>query len=69
MKAKKENLVKASYLILCSQEKVLVLIWDSENFCVHRGWIQSYFRFHTNFVFTRESSTGTLFGKAEGVEW
>ena len=53
----KENLVKASKLILGSQEKVLVLIWDSENVCVHRQWIQSYFRFHKNFVFTRESST------------
>ena len=57
MKVKKENLVKASKQILCSQEKVLVLIWDSENFCVHRRWIKSYFRFHKNFVFTRESST------------
>ena len=32
----KKNLVKASKHILCSQEKVLVLISDSENFCVHR---------------------------------
>ena len=54
---KKENLVKASKQILCSQDKVLVLIWDSEKNCVHRRWIQSYFRFHQNFVFTRESST------------
>ena len=35
----KENLMKASNLILCSQGKVLVLIWDSEKFCVHRRWI------------------------------
>ena len=25
-------------------------------FCVHRQWIQSYFRFHKNVVFTGESS-------------
>ena len=29
----KENLLKASKQILCSQEKVLVLIQDSENLC------------------------------------
>ena len=29
---KKLNLVKASKLFLCSQEKLLVLIWDSEKF-------------------------------------
>ena len=52
--SEKENLVKGSKLILCSQETVFVLIWDSEKFCVHRRWIQSYFRFHENFVFTRE---------------
>ena len=34
--------------MLCSQEKVLGLIWDSETVCVHRQWIQSYFRFHKN---------------------
>ena len=33
---KKENMVKASNQILCSQEMILVLIWDSEKFCVHR---------------------------------
>ena len=27
------------------REKGLVLIWDSEQFCVHTRWIQSYFRF------------------------
>ena len=32
MKVKKESLVKASKQILCSQEKVLVLIWDSDFF-------------------------------------
>ena len=32
LKVKKENLVKASKQILCSQEKVLVLKWDSETF-------------------------------------
>ena len=32
MKVKKENLVKGSKQFLCSQEKVLVLIWDSESF-------------------------------------
>ena len=52
-----ENLVKASKQILCSQVKVLVLIWDSEILCVHRRWIQSYFRFHENFAFTRETSS------------
>ena len=45
MRVKKENLVKASKLIFCSEEKVLVLIWDSEKFGVHRLWIQYYFRF------------------------
>ena len=44
----KENLVKASKKILCSQEKVLVLISDSLKNLVHRRWIQSYFRFHEN---------------------
>ena len=57
VKLKKENLVKASKQIWCSQEKVSVLIWNSENICVHRQWIQSYFRFHEIFVFTRDSST------------
>ena len=41
-----ENLMKASKQIFCSHEKVLVLIWNSEFFCVHRQWIQYYFRFH-----------------------
>ena len=49
--------MKASKHIQCSKEKVLVLIWDSEKFCVHTQWIQSYFRFHEYFVFTRESSS------------
>ena len=31
-----KNPVKALKQILCSQEKVLVLIWHSENVCVHR---------------------------------
>ena len=56
VKVKKENLVKASKQILCSEEKALVLIWDSEKFSFHRRWVQFYFRFHENFVFTRESS-------------
>ena len=55
-KGEKENLVKASKQILCLQEKLLSLNWDSENVCVDRRWIQSYFRFHENCVFTRESS-------------
>ena len=59
VKVKKENLVKASKKILCSQEKVLVLIWDSENCCVHRRQIQSNFRFHKIFIFTRESCSPT----------
>ena len=56
----KKNLVKASKQIFCPQEKVLVLIWDLENLCVHRIWIQSFFRFHEIFVFTKESSTALL---------
>ena len=36
--------------------KVLILICDSETFCVHMRWIQSYFRFHKKIVLTRESS-------------
>ena len=32
VEGEKENLVKASKHILCSQEKVLILKWDSENF-------------------------------------
>ena len=35
---------RASKLLLCSQELVLVLIWDSENFGVHRQWIQDGFQ-------------------------
>ena len=48
--SEKGNLVKASKQILCSQEKVFVLIWDSEKNCVHRRWTQSYFRFHKKFL-------------------
>ena len=36
---------------------VLVLIPDSDIFCVHRRWIHSYFRFHENIVYTRVSSS------------
>ena len=38
VKVKKENLDKSSQQILYSQEKVLVLILDAENVCVHRRW-------------------------------
>ena len=38
---KNENLVYISKGIWCSQEKVLVLFQDSENFYVHRRWIWS----------------------------
>ena len=43
--------------ILCLQEKVSVLILDSEKNCVHRRLIQSYFIFHRNFMCTRETFT------------
>ena len=38
MKVKKETLVKESRLILCSQEKVLLLIWESDKFCDGDGF-------------------------------
>ena len=54
VKVIKENLVKASKKILCSQEKVLVLILDSENFVfTGKGFILNV-GFRNFFVFTGE---------------
>ena len=51
VEGEKDNLVKASQLILCSQGKVLVSIWDSETFCVYWRRIKSYFMFQENVLF------------------